>query len=172
MSKCSAIDSVPFAVTVNFTPDTPPGPRRAPLWACEPKVRNQRRKQNDETLPLVPDRRAAASGPPWRTHSRRIARSVRAVIPSSFSGTAIFPRLPGAVSFNGVGIQTFDGTGKFTATESANFGAFVTRGGLLGNLYAQLRLHRHHDREIPRWHHRKQDFVVADGGSTICHRCR
>lgn len=86
----------------------------------------------------------------------------------TFNGAAISPGAPNATPFNGVGIQTFDGTGKWTATESANFGGFVVRSVPFSGTYTLnadctgTMTAKFADGSTGR-----QDFVVADGGKTI-----
>ena len=53
----------------------------------------------------------------------------------TFSGAQVFPGSATPAPFNGVGVQTFDGTGKSTGTESANFGAFVLRFAPISGTY-------------------------------------
>ncbi len=53
----------------------------------------------------------------------------------TFSGTQVLPGSATPVPYNGVGVQTFDGAGKYTGTESANFGVLVLRSAPISGTY-------------------------------------
>lgn len=87
----------------------------------------------------------------------------------AFSGAATFPGSTTPTAFNGVGIQTFDGRGKWTGTESANFGAFVLRFAAFNGTY---RLNPDCTGTITTifpngTSGQGADFVVAEGGKKI-----
>ena len=86
----------------------------------------------------------------------------------TFSGTFVAPGTTVPMPFNGIGIVTFDGAGRWTGVESGNFGFSVIRftagsgtytlnadctGTQTGRLADGTATH--------------SDFVVADGGKTI-----
>ena len=86
----------------------------------------------------------------------------------TFNGAAVFPGSPNPVPFNGVGISTFDGYGKWTATESANFGAFVVRSVPFSGTYTlNPDCTGTATAKFPDGSTGRQDFVVADGGKVI-----
>lgn len=51
------------------------------------------------------------------------------------SGTAVFPGNPAPVPFTWVGIQTFDGAGKWSLLGSTNFSGFIQRSVPLSGTY-------------------------------------
>lgn len=87
----------------------------------------------------------------------------------SFSGTTPNPGPPAMMApYNGVGIATFDGAGKITATESVNFGGFVLRNAPFSGTYTlnpdctgTLTV------KFPDGSIGHNDYVVADGGKTL-----
>jgi hypothetical protein len=86
----------------------------------------------------------------------------------TFNGAAVFPGSPNPVPFNGVGVQTFDGSGKWTGTESANFGAFVLRSVPFSGTYTlNPDCTGTATAKFPDGTTGRQDFVVTDGGKMI-----
>jgi hypothetical protein len=86
----------------------------------------------------------------------------------TFSGTQLFPGSTTAVPFNGVGFQTFDGSGRWTAVESANFGVLVLRSSPLSGTYTlNANCTGTMTATFPDGSTGHQDFVIADGGQTI-----
>jgi hypothetical protein len=87
----------------------------------------------------------------------------------TFSGMAIFPGFTTPLPFSGVGIQTFDGTGKFTATESANFGGlFAVKSAAFSGTYTiNSDCTGTMTAKFPDGTSGHQDFVVADAGKTM-----
>jgi hypothetical protein len=87
----------------------------------------------------------------------------------TFGGMSVIPGTPAAIPFAGVGIQIFDGAGKFTATESANFGVTVLRNAAFSGTYTLnpdctgTMTAKFPDGSSGGG----QDFVVADGGKII-----
>jgi hypothetical protein len=85
-----------------------------------------------------------------------------------FSGTQIFPGSTTPVPFNGVGITTFDGAGRWTSVESANFGAFVVRNSPLSGTYTlNANCTGTMTTTFPDGTTGHQDFVLADAGQTL-----
>src|SRR5947209_5090178 len=86
----------------------------------------------------------------------------------TFSGTAIFPGSSTPVPFAGIGIQTFDGSGKWTGTESANFGAFVLRNAAFSGTYTlNPDCTGTMTAKFPDGSTGHQDFVVTQGGASL-----
>jgi hypothetical protein len=66
-----------------------------------------------------------------------------------------------------VGVQTFDGSGKWTATESASFGAFVVRSVAFSGTYTlNADCTGSMTAKFPDGSIGHQDFVIADAGKT------
>ena len=86
----------------------------------------------------------------------------------TFSGSAIFPGATVPTTFNGVGMQTFNDSGKWTGTESANFGAFVLRSAPISGSYTlNPDCTGTMTATFPDGSSGLSDFVVAEGGKTI-----
>ncbi len=87
----------------------------------------------------------------------------------SFAGTTPNPGPPAIMApYNGVCKPTFDGAGKLTAVESANFGGFVLRNAPFSGTYTlapdctgTITV------KFPDGSIGHNDFVVSDGGKTL-----
>jgi hypothetical protein len=85
-----------------------------------------------------------------------------------FSGTFLPPGATSLIPYNGVGIQTFDGLGKITGTESGNFGGLILRNAPLTGTYTlNSDCTGTVTSKFPDGSLGHADFVVADGGKTI-----
>ena len=85
-----------------------------------------------------------------------------------FSGMAIFPPSTTPTPFSGVGITTYDGSGKWTGVESADFGAFVLRFAPFSGTYTlNSDCTGTSTAKFPDGSTGRSDFVIADGGKTM-----
>jgi hypothetical protein len=147
----------------------------AAFWRCEQKASHS--KENTMTnrfdlyrtakLALVVGLMALAPGLA-SAQSQCAAFNLNGTYAFTFSGTATFPGSAAPTLYNGLGIGTFDGAGKFTGTESANFGSFVLRSAALSATYkvnpdcTGIMIAK-----FPDGSSGNSDLVVADGGKTI-----
>src|SRR3954452_8592829 len=84
------------------------------------------------------------------------------------TGTLVIPGSAAPAPFNAVAIQTFDGAGKWTATESANFNGTILRNAPLSGTYTlNPDCTGTMTAKFPDGTLGRQDFVVADGGKLI-----
>ena len=84
------------------------------------------------------------------------------------TGTLAVPGSTVPAPFNAVAIQTFDGAGKWTATESANFNGTILRNAPLSGTYTlNADCTGTMTAKFPDGSVGRQDFVIGDGGKTI-----
>src|SRR5437762_1804172 len=84
------------------------------------------------------------------------------------TGTVVIPGTAVPAPFNAVAIQTFDGEGKWTATESGNFNGNIIRNAALSGTYTvNPDCTGSMVAKFPDGRLACQDFVIANGGKTI-----
>ena len=86
----------------------------------------------------------------------------------AFSGMAIFPPSTTPTAFAGVAIVTYDGAGKWSGVESANFGGLILRSAPFSGTYIlNADCTGTTTDKFPNGSTGHTDFVLADGGKTI-----
>ena len=86
----------------------------------------------------------------------------------AFSGMAVFPPSTTPTPFAGVAVVTYDGAGKWTGVESANFGGFVLRSAPFSGTYTlNADCTGTSTAKFPDGSAGHSDFVLADSGKTM-----